>query len=138
MFTKIFYRFWDFWLRLPEKLRLLFLGGFNSILIYVIFVILSLIVGRNYYQYSLLVAWIVSSFISFSGMKIFVFCSNDGWCAEYYKCVISWVFNYFCNAIFLWICVDIFGVSIYLAQLAAFFIYTGIIYFIYTHFVFRH
>lgn len=138
MLTKIFYRFWNFWLRLPEKVRFVLVGGFNTVVAYTIFWILLQILGAEKYQVSLLLSWILSSFISFSLMKIFVFCSKDGWCSEYFKCVASWGVSYVCNAVILELAVSWLGWNVYISQVFAVVIYTCVTYILFKYFAFRH
>lgn len=138
MFTKFFYRFWNFWLRLPEKIRFVLVGGFNTVVAYSIFWVALQILGTSKYQISLLLSWVLSSFISFSLMRIFVFCSKDGWCSEYFKCVASWGVSYVCNAIILEIAVSYLQWNVYLSQIVAIIIYSCITYILFKYFVFHH
>ncbi|MBE6452058.1 MAG: GtrA family protein [Alphaproteobacteria bacterium] len=138
MLTKFFYRFWNFWLRLSEKIRFVLVGGFNTIIAYAIFWILLQLLGVNNYQISLLLSWTFSSVISYSLMRIFVFCSKEGWCSEYFKCVVSWCVSYICNAIILEVAVSLLGWNVYISQALAIAIYTCITYILFKYFAFRH
>ena len=95
---KIWQFIWDIGFKLPEKLRFLLVGGFNTVVSYFIFVGLTLIFGNERYQTSLILAWMLSSVISFSTQKIFVFCTKGQWLKEYCKCCMSWMLAYLINA----------------------------------------
>ncbi len=138
MLTRFFYRFWDFWLRRPEQHRLLLLGGFNSLIIYLLFAVSLCILGDGHYQVNLLLSWMFSSFASFSLMKIFVFCSHGSWCAEYKKCAVSWLVSYAVNALALALFVGAWAWNPCWAQLVAIGIYGSLTYWLFSAFLFRH
>ena len=138
MLIRMFYRFWNFWLRLPEQFRFLLVGGFNTLVAYLIFVLGLWLFGTGHYQICLALSWIFSSFISFSLMKVFVFCSTGGWGAEYVKCTVSWGISYSINALVLEIAVRAWEWNIYAAQVFAIVVYTGATYLLFKYFAFRH
>lgn len=137
MLAKIFYKIWNFWLRLPEKLRFLAIGGFNTAFSYLLFIICLFILGQNKYQVCLLISWILSSFFSFATMKTFVFCTKGGWKSEYLRCATSWVVSYFVNAIVLEILLVSFAWNVYFAQIIAIAVYTCVTYILFKHFAFK-
>ena len=137
MLTKLFYKFWNFWLRQPEKLRFLFIGGFNTAVAYLMFVVALFLLGEGSYQVSLVLSWVLSSFISFSLMKIFVFHSKGGWGSEYAKCVFSWGVSYCVNAILLEIFVEYLKWNAYFGQLVAILCYMCVTYILFKHFAFK-
>ena len=137
MLTKLFYKIWDFWLRQPEKLRFLLVGGFNTIIAYLLFILAILFLSEERYQESLILSWIISSFISFTLMKIFVFCTKGGWKSEYAKCVASWGVSYCVNAIVLEIFVGYLNWNVYFGQLIAIMCYMCVTYILFKHFAFR-
>ena len=137
MLTRIFYRIWNFWLRLPEKMRFILIGGVNTVVAYIIFVISLLILGADVYQFCLLLSWILSSASSFVLMKTFVFCSKGHWFNEYSKCAISWVVSYFVNALILQILVSNLSWNVYIAQLIAIIIYSCVTYILFKYFAFH-
>ena len=137
MLRKIFYKIWNFWLRLPEKLRFLVIGGFNTVIAYMIFVLCLLVAGTDKYQMCLLLAWILSSFVSFVMMKTFVFCTKGGWKSEYLKCAASWLVSYVVNAVILQILVQNLMWNIYLAQMLAVAICTCVTYILFKYFAFK-
>ena len=137
MLIRIFYRLWNFWLRLPEQLRFVLIGGFNTLAAYLIFMLCLLLWGEGRYQVCLAAAWVLSSFLSFSLMKIFVFCSTGGWCAEYVKCAASWVMSYAVNALVLELAVAGWQWNVCMAQAFPVVIYTCVTYLLFKYFAFR-
>lgn len=109
----------DLWFQMPEKLRFLFIGGFNAGVSYTIYAIYCLIFGDSSYQIALSVSWILSSIISFSSQKFFVFRSKGNWVKEYLKCCGTWFFGYFINAGLLEALVKFAHQNIYVAQIIA-------------------
>lgn len=120
----------DLWFNLPEKLRFVFVGGFNSFVSLVMFVcilhfivifyreplldtynwlISSFIVFKflNFHtflrQISLALAWFLSSFISFSTQRLMVFRArgNSNIFKQYFKCLSTWFIGYLVNVFVL-------------------------------------
>ena len=63
----------NYWFNISDKIRFLIIGGFNASISYIIFSIICLVIGENLYQTSLAISWIISSLISFTTQKCFVF-----------------------------------------------------------------
>lgn len=120
----------DLWFNLPEKLRFVFVGGFNSFVSLVMFICIlhfivlfykipllyihewltsSFIVFKflNFHtflrQISLALAWFLSSFISFSTQRLMVFRArgNSNIFKQYFKCLSTWFIGYLVNAFVL-------------------------------------
>ena len=137
MMRKLWIIIWSTWLKLSEKLRFILVGGFNTLVSYLIFVGLVAILGKANYQFSLLLAWIISSIISFSTQKIFVFCSKGQWCKEYIKCCASWMVAYLMNAGILELSINWLGWNVYGSQGLAILITTVITYVLFKKFAFK-
>lgn len=136
--VKEFYSFlFDNWLKIPEKLRFLLVGGFNTVVSYLLFVLFLLIMGQERYQLSLFFAWVFSSFISFATQKNYVFCTKGNWLEEYSKCLFTWGIAYVINAIVLEIIVRHFLLSPLIAQVGAVLLTTIITYILFKNFVFK-
>ncbi len=58
------------WFTLDEKYRFALLASANMALRYALFIILGIITGINHYQITLILSWILSSFIAFYSYKI--------------------------------------------------------------------
>lgn len=82
--------------RIPEKLRYLLVGGFNtttSFLLYYIFLYITN--GRE--QVSLMLMNIININISIVTMRYYVFCGQGNFWAEYKKAFASYIVLYFVN-----------------------------------------
>lgn len=109
----------DCWFNLSDKIRFLLVGGFNASVSYVIFSLICLIVGEQYYQASLACSWIISSVISFITQRCLVFNVEGNLFKQYCKCCTTWVFSYLINATLLEIFVQKLDLNVYLAQIIA-------------------
>ena len=108
-----------FWYNLDDKIRFLFVGGFNAGVSYLIYSIFCLILGEPAYQIALALAWALSSIVSFFTQKILVFETKGNWFKEYLKCCTTWFFSYLINAGLLEGTVKILKLNVYLAQIIA-------------------
>jgi putative flippase GtrA len=128
---------WNILVKIPEKLRFLLVGGFNTVVSYLMFVGFTYWFGANYYQLSLVLAWMLSSVISFSTQKIFVFCTKGKWLKEYCKCCMSWMVAYLINAGMLELVVRVIGWNVYIGQGVAIVITTVVTYILFKKFAFK-
>lgn len=128
---------WNTWFKLPEKLRFLLVGGFNTVVSYLMFAGFTWLFGEGYYQLSLVLAWVLSSVISFSTQKIFVFCTKGMWFKEYCKCCMSWMLAYLINAGMLELVVKVCHWNVYIGQGAAILMTTVITYILFKKFAFK-
>lgn len=108
-----------FWFSLPDKIRFLLVGGFNASVSYVIYSLFCLLLGQNAYQTALAVAWIITSFVSFTTQKFLVFQGNGNWVKEYFKCCTTWIFSYMINAAVLEALVKVLHMNVFIAQIIA-------------------
>lgn len=109
-----------FWFNISDKLRFLMVGGFNAGVSYLIYAcLLYFILGENHYQTALALAWILSSIISFSTQKHFVFQAKGNAILQYVKCCMTWFFSYILNAFLLWLFIEKFKINAYIAQILA-------------------
>ncbi len=109
-----------FWYSISDKIRFLLVGCFNAGCSYLIYAgLLYFVLGEKYYQFSLALAWIISSVISFTTQRNLVFKGRDNIFKEYIKCCITWFFSYLLNAFLLWVMVQKMFVNPYLAQIIA-------------------
>lgn len=107
------------WFNLSDKIRFLIVGGFNASVSYLIYSSLCLIIGQQFYQLALAIAWAISSIVSFSTQKFLVFQGKGFWLKEYCKCCTTWFFSYLLNACLLEIFVKILNFNVYLSQILA-------------------
>ncbi len=123
--------------RLPEKIRFLIIGGLNTGMSYVLFVALLYLLSDTHYQKALALAWILSSFISFTMQKIFVFQSKGAWLTEYVRCLATWAIAYAINAGVLELSVRYAELPPYVAQFFALAFTTILTYFLFKYFAFK-
>ena len=92
---KLFFHF-------PEKIRFLLVGGFNTVVGYIIFVILYFFL-QNYLHYSLilLIQFMIAVNISYLTMKFFVFRTKKNYKSEYPKTILTYIGVYFVNLLLL-------------------------------------
>lgn len=106
------------WYKIPEILRFLFVGIFNASFSYCVFCILVYFFGEQNAQICLAVQWVMTSFITFSTQKFFVFQSKGNIIKEYLKCCASWAVSYIINAVILELLINS-GLNVYIAQFTA-------------------
>lgn len=128
--TKIIQNFRDLiclWFKIPEKIRYIFIGGFNFLVSYIMFIFLTFLlygIGREFVldihtgiriilpmikinfwfflrQFVLATTWFASSFISFATQRYLTFKSKGPIVKQYMKCLVAWFFGYIVNAIIL-------------------------------------
>ena len=119
-FIKLFWKIWNFWFTLPDKIRFLLVGGFNASVQYLLYVCFLYFGGEENFQAALILSWFISSMSSFATQKIFVFCTKGkpiDWLKEYVKCLGVWVTSYIINAVVLEILVTYCNINAYIAQI---------------------
>lgn len=107
------------WFNISDKIRFLLVGGFNASVSFAIYSLICLFIGNGLYQLALIIAWVLSSIVSFSTQKFLVFRGNGFWLKEYCKCCTTWFFSYIINAILLETFVKFLDLNVYLAQIIA-------------------
>ena len=127
----------SFWFSLSDKIRFLLVGAFNAGVSYIIYSIFCILLGASAYQISLAIAWILSSVVSFTTQKFFVFQAKGNWIDEYIKCCTTWVFSYLINAGILEVVVKVLHINVFIAQLIATFAAAVFTYIIFKKFAFK-
>ena len=123
-------RIHDVWFNIPEKVRFVLVGGFNSFISFVFFVFLLHLfaqffrddtlriynwcrenfdifryIGLRLFvrQLTLALAWFLSSFLSFTTQRLLVFRAKNNSKAykQYFKCLSTWFVGYLVNAVIL-------------------------------------
>ena len=107
------------WFKISEKIRFFIVGSFNASCSFFIYSLICFICGEKYYQISLILAWILSSFTSFLAQKFLVFNVEGKLINQYFKCCITWFFSYLINAFALELFVKKFEINVYLSQILA-------------------
>ncbi len=127
----------NFWFSLDDKIRYLFVGSFNAGVCYLIYALICLLMGDKIYQVALALAWFLSSAISFTMQRTFVFESKGVWYKEYLKCCVTWFFSYLINAGLLEFTVQYLHLNVYIAQLISNFTAAVFTYIAFKLFAFR-
>jgi len=128
---------YNLWCKIPDKIRFLLIGGVNAGISYIIFVIALLLTGQEYYQICVALQWVLSSFLSFTNQKIFVFCTKGNWLNEYLRCCTTWLVSYLFNVIILEFLVSFLNIDVYISQILSIFSVAVVTYTLFKHFAFR-
>ncbi len=127
----------SFWIRFPEKLRFLLVGGYNTVISYLLYALFLWIGDERYPQLSLFLSFILSSLNSYWTQKIFVFVTSGNYIREYIRCLLSWGISYLLNVFLLYILVHIVLLNPYLAQFIAQILVVVNSYLMLKHFAFK-
>lgn len=106
------------WFKIPQFIRFIIVGIFNTAIAYLVFCTLVFIFGEELRQICLAVQWALTSFITFLTQRTFVFRSKGKILKEYLKCCATWVIGYLINAILLELIMKL-PINVYLAQIIA-------------------
>ena len=126
-----------YWFNLSDKIRFLFVGGFNAGVSYLIYSAFCLILGNSAYQIALALAWAISSIVSYTTQKFLVFEGKGNWIKEYLKCSTSCFFSYLINAGLLEFIVKILHLNVFVAQVVATIVSAVFTYVFFKKFAFR-
>lgn len=100
----------NIWFKLPQKLRFLLVGGFNTVFAYaVLALLLWLFEGLNkkfnlnflpvfVANFSLFVQYVITINVSFATMRYYVFQSHGNWKQEFLKAFSVYMFLYLINS----------------------------------------
>ena len=131
----------NIWFPLPEKLRYLLVGGFNTVFAYSLLNLLDWCFGKvnvaagwNFSpeviaNAALIVQYLLTINISVFTMRYYVFLSHGNWKKEFAKAWSVYVFIYLINAPILTLLMVVFGLKTWAAQ-AIYLIFSTIITFI--------
>lgn len=128
---------YEFWCKIPDKIRFLFIGGVNAAISYVIFAIAVYILGQEHYQICVILQWTISSVFSYFNQKFFVFCTKGNYLKEYLKCCSTWAVSYFINVIILELLVRYAIKNVYVSQFISIFLVSVVTYVLFKYFAFR-
>lgn len=132
----LFAKIWAIWCRLDRKIRFLLVGGFNTVVSYLVFLFLLWLAGSAHYQFALLMSWLLTTLSSFLTQKYFVWQTHGHFWAEYFKCLFTWMFSYLINAALLELLVKYILFPVWLAQALAIAAITVFTYLIFKYFAF--
>ncbi len=102
---------------IPEKIRYILVGGFNTLISFVSFYCLYIFLQNKFhYSFILILNFFISVFISFSLLRFFVFKSKGNFLKEYIRCNISYAILLFLNLVLLTVMIDYFKIKVILSQ----------------------
>lgn len=125
------------WFNLDDKIRFLFVGGFNFVVSYIMYAGFCLLLGEGAYQIALILAWALSSVVSFTTQRYLVFEGNGNWIKEYLKCCTTWFCSYLVNAFLLELFVKYVHLNVYISQFIATFTAAVVTYILFKKFAFK-
>ena len=127
----------NFWFGLDDKIRFLFVGGFNFVVSYCFYSVFCIILGESAYQIALIIAWSLSSIVSYLTQRYFVFQSRGNWIKEYLKCCTTWFCSYCVNAFLLELLVKYAHMNVFISQFIANFTAAVLTYILFKYFAFK-
>ena len=113
------------WFRLPQKIRFLLVGGFNTVFAYLVLnflnILFSLLLKDTFSpvviaNIALIIQYILTINVSFITMRYYVFQSHGDWYKEWLKAWSVYIFLYLINAPVLTFMMTILGWSTWVAQ----------------------
>ena len=113
------------WFRLPQKLRFLLVGGFNTVFSYFVLNGLNFLFTLYFYDIlskiaianiALIVQYVLTINLSFATMRYYVFQSQGKWVHEWLKAWSVYIFIYLINAPTLTFMMKVLGWNTWLAQ----------------------
>ncbi|MDD3669387.1 MAG: GtrA family protein [Alphaproteobacteria bacterium] len=123
------------WMRAPQKLRYLLVGGWNYVFANILlYSLLLYLLGGARAQTALFLAFLLSTLHSFMTHKTFVFGTRGRHAREYVRCVAAWSAGYLLNIPLLWALMHV--ANPYLAQYIASAAVIAVTYFLLKHFAF--
>lgn len=124
------------WFKLPQQLRFVLLGGFNTLLSYLIFVVLIEVSHLPYYV-SLITQYLITVNLSIFSMRYYVFRSQSPLLREYLKAWTIYLAMLGFNYMFLYLTIDCLHYPILLSQAIYTIISTIITYLLHRFYSFR-
>ena len=132
----LFYqKIFNLWMRFPQKIRFLLVGGYNTVFSYALYV-LFVYMGLNA-QLALFFSFLISSLNSYFTQKFYVFNTKGNYFKEYTKCLITWFGSYLLNAVILACLMKFLNLNPYLAEFVALVLITIYSYIVLKYFAFK-
>lgn len=127
------------WYKLPQGLRFLLVGGYNTVFGYIIFSALYYVLKNDiHYSVILFISYFIGILNNFIVFKIFVFNTKGNWLKECISTYISYMALYPINALLLYIAIDVYDLSAYVGQGISVIIMPIITYFVLKIFAFNN
>lgn len=135
LFYQLHQKLFHHWMRLPQKIRFLLVGGYNTVFSYALYA-LFVYIGMGA-QVALLLSFALSSINSYLTQKIYVFATKGDYFNEYIKCLCTWAGSYVINAVLLFIFMQAMGLNAYIAEFIVLILLTIYSYVALKYFAFR-
>lgn len=116
LIIKIYNILFNFWMKFPQKIRFILVGGYNTVISYGLYALILWIINKSSPQFALFCSFIISSVHNFFTHKIYVFNTKGNYLKEYPKCLLTWSISYFLNVLLLIFFTKILTINPYLAQ----------------------
>lgn len=132
---QLYQKLFQFWMRFPQKIRFLLVGGYNTVFsyaLYALFVYLTIPA-----QMALFLSFLLSSVNSYATQKFYVFNTKGNYVKEYIKCLVTWFGSYIINAILLEGLMRLGGLNAYVAEFIALVLITVYSYIALKYFAFK-
>lgn len=111
---ELYFRIERFWFeKVPEKLRFLFVGGFNTVFAYGVYALLVLLMP---YWLALPIQYFITINVSVATMRYYVFQSHGNMLKEFAKAWSVYIGLFFANIAGLFILIDVCHINKFLAQ----------------------
>ncbi len=137
---QLYLKLYHFWMRQPEKIRFVLVGGYNAVIGYSLYALFVWLNNEQYPQLALLLSYVISTVNSFLTQKFFVFGTfgtlKDYW-NEYIRCCCTWAGTYVANVVLLFLFLDILHMNVYFAQFLGIALVAILSYIFLKHFAFK-
>lgn len=124
------------WFKIPEKIRFLLVGGFNTVVAYALFAALYYVL-RGFYVLAVVLQYILTVQLSFITMRYYVFRGTGPFFKEYVKAVSVYVWLLFFNMAWLFVFIDGMRLNAYVSQALYIAASTVLTYLFHKHFSFK-
>ena len=125
-----------YWFKVPEKLRFLLVGGWNTLFSLLLFSFVLILIDN--YKITLIISHLCSVLNSFLTFKFFVFRSSGMFLFEYIKINLVYLLHFALNFIMLYVSVEMLKMNVIISQIIITCILTIINYFLNKNFTFKN
>ena len=103
---KLYFILENIWFKIPQKIRFLLVGGFNTVFSFGLFALMVSILGISY-KFAIVLGYIISTNVSIFTQRYYVFRSFGNLKQEYIKAWKVYIITMLINYMFMYIAVDI-------------------------------
>lgn len=129
----------EIWFLINRKIRYLLVGGYNTVVGYLIFYLFNhFFADHLHYLVILTISHFISVINSFLSLRFFVFCSQKNILKEYLKINVVYLGYLVCNAALLYTLKDLLHINLMISQLICTVVITSAAYFVHKNFSFKN